>query len=167
MPWRKASHRADLATSLVAPASATATPDASGFIQRWLLLEPIPCSGLVTQNAVQSIVKKEYFPDQFTFIPKDGDKVSVGNGEYIWHAVDTKHYNVNLYQFAKIWAKPTSNQLFLGRHHCQLPGGHAQRAPGHWLQRRLGLVGSTARKSLASMATVRRSLTTAFPNASP
>ena len=103
-----------LATSLVAPASATATPDASGFIRRWLLLEPIPCSGLVTQNAVQSIVKKEYFPNQFTVIPKDGDKVTVGTNDLIWHAADTKNYNFNLYQFGYILNKPASNALFWG-----------------------------------------------------
>ena len=33
---------------------------------------------------------KEYFPNQFTVIPKDGDKVTVGGTELTWHAVDTK-----------------------------------------------------------------------------
>ena len=103
-----------LATSLVAPASATATPDADGFIQRWLLLEPIPCSGQVSQNAARVIVKKEYFPNQLTVVPKDGDKVAVGDAEYTWHAADTKNYNVNLYQFGYILNKPTADQIFWG-----------------------------------------------------
>jgi hypothetical protein len=103
-----------LATSLVAPTTPASTPDASGFIQRWLLLEPIPCSGQVSQNAAQAIIKKEYFPNQFTVIPKDGDKVTVGDTNFTWHTVDTKNYNVNLYQFGYILNKPTSNALFWG-----------------------------------------------------
>ena len=82
-----------------------------GFLQRWLLLEPIPANGL-TDSAVQAIVKKGYFPDQFTVIPHDGDKVTVGNAELAWYAVDTKLYNVNLYHFAHALGKPTSDVLF-------------------------------------------------------
>jgi len=103
-----------LATALVGPASAAAAPDASGFIQRWLLLEPIPCSGAVSQNGAQAIIKKEYFPNQLAVVPKDGEKVAVGSAEYIWHAADTKNYNVNLYQFGYILNKPTANAIFWG-----------------------------------------------------
>lgn len=103
-----------LAIALVAPATPTAAPDANGFIKRWMLLEPIPCSGQVNQNAARAIIEKEYFPNQFTVIPKDGDNVTVGNAQFIWHAADTKNYNVNLYQFGYILDKPTSNVLFWG-----------------------------------------------------
>ena len=61
---------------------------------------------------MQAAVKKEYFPDQFTVIPKDGDKVTVGDKQLTWHAVDTKLYNVNLYHFARNYGKPTSDVLF-------------------------------------------------------
>jgi hypothetical protein len=87
------------------------TPDANGFMQRWLILEPIPASGL-TDSAVQAAVKTEYFPNQFTVIPRDGDKVTVGGKELTWHVVDTNDYNVNLYYFAFRLGKPTSNVLF-------------------------------------------------------
>jgi hypothetical protein len=97
--------------TLTKPASAEKAPDADGFIQRWLLLEPIPATGL-TDNAVQASVKKEYFPSQFSVIPNDGDKVTVGNSELTWYAVDTKLYNVNLYHFAHALGKPTSDVLF-------------------------------------------------------
>jgi hypothetical protein len=99
------------APTLRAPATPTKAPGADGFIQRWLLLEPIPVNGL-TDSAVQAIVKKEYFPDQFTVIPKDGDKVTVGGTELTWHAVDTTNYNVNLYHFGWALNKPTTNVLF-------------------------------------------------------
>jgi hypothetical protein len=99
------------APSLTRPTSPTKAPNADGFIQRWLLLEPIPANGL-TDSVVQAAVKKQYFPNQFTVIPKDGDKVTVDGAELAWHAVDTKNYNVNLYHFAYALGKPASNVLF-------------------------------------------------------
>jgi hypothetical protein len=101
------------ATTLARPHSATTTPDAQGFIRRWLILEPIPANGL-TDSIVRAAVKKEYFANQFTLIPQDGDKVTVDGEELKWHAVDTKNFNVNLYHFAYALDKPTSNVLFWG-----------------------------------------------------
>lgn len=97
--------------TLVSPTGAQKAPDAEGFITRWLLLEPIPANGL-GDSAVQAIVKKDYFPNQFTVIPHDGDKVTVGDATLTWHAVETKLYNVNLYHFANSLGKPTTNVLF-------------------------------------------------------
>ncbi len=97
--------------TLTKPASPESVPDADGFIQRWLLLEPIPVRGL-GDAAVQAAVHKEYFPGQFTAVPHDGDKVTVDNAELTWYAVDTKLYNVNLYHFAHALGKPTSDVLF-------------------------------------------------------
>jgi len=99
------------AATLIVPATPEKAPDAAGFIQRWLLLEPIDANGL-TDNVVQATVKKEYFPNQFTVVPHDGDKVTVGGAELTWHAVDTKNYNVNLFHFARSFGKKTSNVLF-------------------------------------------------------
>ncbi|MBS1854528.1 MAG: acetylxylan esterase [Acidobacteria bacterium] len=99
------------APTLRKPATPQASPDAEGFIPRWLLLEPIPAP-LLTQNAVQEEVHKDYFPDQFTVIPRDGDQVTVGNKELTWHAVDTKLYNVNLFHFAREHGMSAENVLF-------------------------------------------------------
>src|SRR5437588_2799752 len=66
--------------TLTKPASAEKKPAADGFIQRWMLLEPIGVTGL-TEAVVQATVKKEYFPNQFTVLPKDGEKVTVGDSE--------------------------------------------------------------------------------------
>jgi hypothetical protein len=99
------------ASTLTTPATPEKAPNADGFIQRWLLLEPIGANGL-TDSAVQALVKKEHFPDQFTVIPRDGDKVSVGGTELTWHAVDTVNYNVNLFHFARAQGKKTSDVLF-------------------------------------------------------
>lgn len=99
------------APTLIRPASAEIAPGADGFIQRWLILEPIAANGL-TDKAAQSLVKAEYFPNQFTVIPRDGEQVTVGGTNLSWHAVDTKNYNVNLYHFAYALGKPTSYVLF-------------------------------------------------------
>jgi hypothetical protein len=99
------------ASTLTRPATPTQSPDEEGFIRRWLILEPISANGL-TDSIVQAAVKKEYFPNQFTGIPHDGDKVKVEASDLTWHAVDTKLYNVNLFHFAYALGKPTSNVLF-------------------------------------------------------
>jgi hypothetical protein len=99
------------APTLSSPTTPESAPAAGGFIQRWLLLEPIGADGL-TDSAVQAAVKKVYFPEQLTVVPHDGDTVTVGDAPLKWHAVDTKLYNVNLFHFARAQGKPTSNVLF-------------------------------------------------------
>ena len=99
-----------LGPTLSTPVTPSRVTAADGFIPRWMLLEPIPVNGL-TQSAVQAMVKKQWFPDQFTVIPKDGATETVGDSTLTWHAVDTKLYNVNLYHFAYALKKPTSNIL--------------------------------------------------------
>ena len=99
-----------LGPTLSTPVTPSRVTGADGFIPRWTLLEPIPVNGL-TQSAVQAMVKKQWFPDQFTVIPKDGATETVGESTLTWHAVDTKLYNLNLYHFAYALKKPTSNIL--------------------------------------------------------
>jgi len=100
------------AASLVRPDSRDRGPDADGFLQRWLILEPIPVDARLTDNAVQATVKSDRFPDQLTIVPKDGDEVTIGEDTLTWHAVDTLLYNVNLFHFARSRGRPTSNVLF-------------------------------------------------------
>ena len=109
--WRQAAARKP-APSLVAPATPVKAPNADGFLQRWLILEPIRATGQLTYDAVQTLVKTEHFPNQLTGFPRDGEKVNVGGTELAWHAVDTIAYNVNLFHFAYALEKPTSNVLF-------------------------------------------------------
>jgi hypothetical protein len=103
----------ETAPSLQKPSSPDKAPSAQGFIQRWMLLEPIPATGL-TDKAVRETVGKEHFPNQLTILPQAGDKVKVGDTELSWHAVETKDYNVNLFHFARALQKPTSNILTWG-----------------------------------------------------
>jgi hypothetical protein len=100
------------AATLMSPSSPTRAPAADGFIQRWLVLEPIRRPGSLADSAVQAAVKTEYFPGQFTVVPRAGDRVTVRDTVHLWHAVDTRNYNVNLYHFAYALDRPTSNVLF-------------------------------------------------------
>jgi hypothetical protein len=99
------------ASSLTRPASPAKPTGAEGFIQRWLLLEPIRVPGQLTEAAVRSAVEKD-FPVTATPLPHDGDTLKVADSELKWHAVDTTNYNVNLYHFAYALNKPTTNVLF-------------------------------------------------------
>jgi hypothetical protein len=95
-----------------APASATPkAPDADGFIQRWLLLEPIVKPNRTNTVFVGTYVRKtfaaDYFPDQFTVVPHNGDKVMVAGQELAWHALDSTNFNVKLFRFAYGLNKPT------------------------------------------------------------
>ncbi len=97
--------------TLTTPKTSEKTPNIDGFIQRWLILEPIPAGG-VTDSAVQTLIKKDLFPNQFTVIPRDSEKVKISETELIWHAVDSLNYNVNLFHFARANGKKTSDVLF-------------------------------------------------------
>lgn len=96
------------------PTTAETTPDAQGFIPRWILLEPIQTSGQVNQSGSRAIIFTDYFPNQLTILPHDGDKVTVNGAELTWHAVDTALYNVNLYHFAHDHNLSSDNGLFWG-----------------------------------------------------
>jgi hypothetical protein len=100
------------APSLTRPTLAAKALNADGFLQRWLVLEPIRVNGQLTDSAVQAAVKTEYFPNQLTTTPRDGDTLAIGDAKVAWHAVDTIGYNVNLFHFAYALNKPTSNVLF-------------------------------------------------------
>jgi hypothetical protein len=80
------------------------TPDSEGFIQRWLLLEPINKpnrrNNVFTDSYIRTAFTTEYFPNQFTVLPKDGEKVKVGDQELTWHALESTKFNVKLFRFA-------------------------------------------------------------------
>ncbi len=91
-------------------------PDSEGFLQRWLLLEPIAkpnrSNAGFTDSYVRAHLTTNYFPGQFTLIPHDGDKVTVGNEELAWHAVDSANFNVKLFRFAYGLNKRTYGVVF-------------------------------------------------------
>jgi hypothetical protein len=91
-------------------------PDNDGFIQRWLLLEPI-ANGLRTnagfhETFVRQAFATEYFPNQLTVMPRDGDKVTVAGKELAWHALDSTMFNVKLFRFASGLNQPIYGVTF-------------------------------------------------------
>jgi len=92
------------------------TPNAEGFIQRWLLLEPINkpnrSNTVFTDSYIRKAFDTLYFPNQFTVIPKDGEKVKVGTQELTWHALESTNFNAKLYRFADALRKQTYGVLF-------------------------------------------------------
>ena len=92
-------------------------PDANGFIQRWLLLEPINkpnrSNTVFTDSYLRRNLDTAYFPGQFSMIPRDGDKAKVGDQQLTWHALETSNFNVKLFRFAYGLIKQTYGVLFL------------------------------------------------------
>jgi len=99
-------------TSLTHATTSPRVVDADGFIHRWLVLEPIPVPGNLTEKGVNESLQTHSFADQLSIKPKDGDSVMVKDSKLTWHALDTLLYNVNLYHFAWSLSRPTSNVLF-------------------------------------------------------
>jgi len=97
------------APSLTEPKGATGRVDSRGFIHRWLVLEPVPVPGRLTEAAVNDALKTAPPPDAW---PRAGEPLTLSNTSVTWHALDTLNYNVNLYHFAWALSKPTSNVLF-------------------------------------------------------
>jgi hypothetical protein len=104
-------------TPYFTPATSTPkAPDADGFLQRWLLLEPINkpnrSNTVFTDSYIRKAFDTLYFPGQFTEVPHDGDKVTVGDQQLTWHALDATNFNVKLFRFAYGLNKRTYGVLF-------------------------------------------------------
>jgi hypothetical protein len=98
------------------PASATPKPpDAEGFLQRWLLLEPIVKPNRTNTGFTGTYVRKalttQYFRGQFGPVPRDGQVVSTGT-PLKWRALDSNLYDVKLFNFAQALGKPTYGVIF-------------------------------------------------------
>jgi hypothetical protein len=91
-------------------------PDADGFLQRWMLLDPIVkpnrTNTVFAGTYVRNAFNTAYFPDQFTVLPHNGDKETVAGQELVWHALDSNHFDVKLFRFAYGLNKPTYGVLF-------------------------------------------------------
>jgi hypothetical protein len=98
--------------TLVAPATATLAPDADGFLRRWLVLEPIPVNGQLSDSAVRATIDQFRLPGEVGKLPADNDSIPIGGETRRWHALDSRNYNLNLFHFARGLGQPTSNVLF-------------------------------------------------------
>jgi hypothetical protein len=109
--------------------TSSARPDSQGFIRRWLMLDPISKKNMsnrvFTDSYTREAIMQQYFPGQFTAVPKDGDveKVTMEyqppvdltsnrpsaqaaeEGKMVkanlyWHALDSDHFFLKLFRFA-------------------------------------------------------------------
>jgi hypothetical protein len=91
-------------------------PDAKGFIQRWLVLEPIKKditrNNIFTDTYLRTTFSTDNFSNDFTIVPKNGEKIKVGDQELKWYALDSKLFNFKLYRFAYAISKPQNGVLF-------------------------------------------------------
>lgn len=93
------------------PASAAKkAPDAKGFIQRWLVLEPVKKdivrNNIFTDNYLRTTFLANNFSSDYSTVPKNGEMVKLGNQELKWYALDSKTFNFNLYHFTYAIKKP-------------------------------------------------------------
>ena len=117
MKWFSCFLLAIAGVSFVSLAADTANfkTDSEGFILNWLVLEPIRLNAVQHNEAgVRQIIATEYFKEQLSILPKDGDQVTAGDATYQWHALKAKDYLMDLTGFASAHGKPVVNVLFWG-----------------------------------------------------
>ena len=93
------------------PAAGKKTTDSKGFIQRWMVLEPvkkdIARNNIFTDSFLRAAFSADNFSGDFTAIPKNGEMIRVRNQDLKWYALDSKSFNFNLYHFTYAINKPT------------------------------------------------------------
>lgn len=96
--------------------TAKKAPSPKGFIQRWLVLEPvkkdITRNSIFTNDYLKTTFSNDNFSNNFMTVPKNGEKVKVGDQELKWYALDSKVYDFNLYHFTYAINKPEYGVLF-------------------------------------------------------
>lgn len=99
-----------LSRHFVQASGAKMVTDAKGFIQRWLVLDPIKKdiarNNIFTDNYLRTTFSTDNFSSDFNIVPKNGETVKVGEQELKWYALDSKTFNFNLYHFTYAINKP-------------------------------------------------------------
>lgn len=91
-------------------------PDADGFLQRWMLLEPLPNQLRSNAGFNEAFIRGNFGSDDlkaaFAGSPADGEKVTLKGQELAWHALDSAMFNVKLFRFAYGLGKPVYGVTF-------------------------------------------------------
>jgi len=98
------------------PASAESTsPDADGFLRRWLILEPLakpnPTNTVFTGRYVREALSRETYPGDFATVPRPGQRAR-SEQQVSWHALDSKVWDVKLFNFAQSLGRPKYGVVF-------------------------------------------------------
>ena len=111
--WIQFKNRPDYFSPVTTTASA---PDGEGFIRRWTILEPIDkpnrSNTVFTDTYLREHFNMQYFENQLTLLPKDGQKTKVGKQTLVWHALESNTFNIKLFRFADLLKKQTYGVLF-------------------------------------------------------
>lgn len=92
-----------LTRSFILNAKGVKAPDAKGFIQRWLVLEPVKnnrSNSTITATYMKSQLAADNFSPDYNAIPKNGETVKIAGQDLKWYALDSKVFNFNLYHFS-------------------------------------------------------------------
>ena len=92
-----------LTKSFIPNANVKKTPDAKGFIQRWLVLEPVKnnrSNTTITASYLKTTLASDNFSPDYNAIPKNFETVKIAGQDLKWHALDSKVFNFNLYHFS-------------------------------------------------------------------
>ncbi len=92
-----------LTRSFIAATNVKKAPDADGFIQRWLILEPVKnnrSNTTMTDTYLHSQIATDNFSTDYNIIPKNGEISKIGGKDLKWYALDSKTFNFNLYHFS-------------------------------------------------------------------
>ena len=91
-------------------------PDAKGFIQRWLVLDPfknnLRGNSGITETYLNTTFTTQNFSQDYNVIPKNNSTVTIGGQELAWHALDSKTFNFNLFHFSYATNKQREGVLF-------------------------------------------------------
>lgn len=99
-----------LTRDFILSSSTPKSPDNKGFIQRWLVLEPvkknIARNNIITDSYLKTTFSADNFSSDYNTIPKNGSTVKIGDQELKWHGLDSKTFNFNLFHFTYALDKP-------------------------------------------------------------
>ena len=105
-----------LSKHFIPATSVKKAPEDKGFIQRWLVLEPIKkeiaSNNILTDSYIRTTFSSNNFSNDFNVIPKNGEKVKVNDQELKWYALDSKFFNFKLFSFAYALNKPQNGIVF-------------------------------------------------------
>lgn len=104
-----------LTKSFTPATSVKKAPDAKGFIQRWLVLEPVKnnrSNSTMTESYLKTTLGTDNFSADYNAIPKNGETVKIAGQDLQWYALDSKVFNFNLYHFSYATNKTRNGVLY-------------------------------------------------------
>ncbi|MGY3213304.1 hypothetical protein [Mucilaginibacter sp. HD30] len=79
-------------------------PDANGFIQRWLVLEPVKKSdrgnSQMTEAYLKTTLAANNFSADYNSIPTNGETIKLAGQDLKWRALDSREFNFNLFHLS-------------------------------------------------------------------